>query len=698
MKKTLALLAILSNLLLNAQTVTNTVQHPSMDLLINPNLVIENPTGKNQYIPNRWYVFELERSSVYWENVYLTNVIIQMEKGYDLNNSEIHQVILKYNLDSLVGKSMFPDIQNFYEFYLPHGNKETILAIARECKNISYVHFVEPSPIIEPLTCPTNDTWWGAQWGPQTILLDSVYCYWQNPTRQYVGVIDDAVEYTHTDLTNIVQYGYDYANGDANPAPDNPTGQPHGTHVTGILAAEINNSAFVAGAVNDTVVFAKVTDGTFTFINSAIINAINDFATYTRLRTYNMSFGGYSPSAAQETAINTTWSNGKLPIAAAGNDNISSPMYPASYANVVSVAAVGVDGSYNYIPASYSNYGSSINVSAPGGEVATGFGIISTIPGNTYDIYEGTSMASPLVTGVADLIFASNPFLTNTQARNILQTQVWDMGTTGYDIYYGNGMVCAICAFLEACDQMAVTISASGSTTICTGGSVTLNAPYNFNVNYQWKKNGVNIAGATSNSYVATQAGTYTLYVQSVAGCYLTTNAIVVTIQPNPVSNFTYLVTGNTVNFTNTSTGATSYSWNFGDAGTSTLTNPSHTYASPGPYNVTLTATNSCGTSSITKTVNILNTSGVEDIVLLNVNVFPNPTSEFINVTYSLEMTHNLTITLYNNLGQLSYMYKLDNISGTFSKEIDLSNLSAGMYMLEINTSGFSDVRKIIVQ
>lgn len=158
------------------------------------------------------------------------------------------------------------------------------------------------------------------------------------------------------------------------------------------------------------------------------------------------------------------------------------------------------------------------------------------------------------------------------------------------------------------------------------------------------------------------------------------------------------MVTGNDVNFTNTSTGATSYSWNFGDAGTSSATNPSHTYAAPGPYNVTLTANNACGTSTITKTVNILNTASIENIEQLNVNVFPNPASNYINISYSLEITHNLRINLYNNLGQLLYTYQMNNMSGTFNKEIDISNLSAGMYSLEINASGFSNVRKIIIQ
>ena len=81
-------------------------------------------------------------------------------------------------------------------------------------------------------------------------------------------------------------------------------------------------------------------------------------------------------------------------------------------------------------------------------------------------------MAAPHVTGVAGLIFAINPLLTNDEARTILEQQVFDLGSPGWDPLFGSGMVSAWDAFEEACNQLTINTHASGSTTFCVGGNV----------------------------------------------------------------------------------------------------------------------------------------------------------------------------------------------------------------------------------
>ena len=674
------------------------VKRPGFDLL-NTKLNDGNNKGKIEPTGRHWYALERQDDTVYWNSVDCKKVIIELDFGLTLDKKEISAVLLRYNITVIIGKSMFPEIQNFYELSFTGGNRSEIIKLCKELQQVQGIKYLEPSTIYKTQACDPNDTYWVDQWGPKVIYADSVYCYFTGSTKQIVGVIDNAIDWLHQDLYNTVWFGYDFANNDNDPSPDISTND-HGTHVAGTIGAEINNGIGVAGMLNDTVYAAKIGDNTGTLSGTAIINAINAMATNSRIRTFNMSFGSSSPSSAEENALISAWNNGKLPIAAAGNDNVSTPFYPAAYTNVVSVSAVGVNSSGYLIPASYSNYGSTIDVSAPGGEDATGYYIVSTLPNNSYggSGWQGTSMASPHVTGVAGLIFAINPFLTNTQARTILQTQVFDLGASGYDIYYGSGMVCAICSFLEACNEFSVSITSSGPTALCPGGSVTLSAPYNFNVKYQWKKNGVNIVGQTNNTYTATQVGTYTLYVQSYAGCSNTSNSIIVTTGSSPASNFTYtpspIYQGQSVHFIDQSTNSPiSWAWVFGEGGTSSSQNPYYTYVNAGTYHVTLGAMNACGNTNITKSVIVKNNVGVEDNNNFEelLNIFPNPVNSNFEIKYEKGFQKDAKYQIVEINGKIVQ----ENTLNGQTNEIDISNLSKGIYSVRIFNGNNTCIKKL---
>lgn len=178
--------------------------------------------------------------------------------------------------------------------------------------------------------------------------------------------------------------------------------------------------------------------------------------------------------------------------------------------------------------------------------------------------------------------------------------------------------------------------TAAGNTTFCSGGSVVLNAsPTGTGYTYQWQSAPVsspvytNISGAVTAAYTATASNKYRVIVTDANGCPAYSLNVPVTVAGGgtPDAVFTYSGSNMTVNFGNTSTNSTTYSWNFGEpasgsSNASTDINPSHTYLTTGVYTVTLTATNTCATPAVSDTYTAiidlstpLPCSGLSDLV-----------------------------------------------------------------------------------
>jgi subtilisin family serine protease len=265
----------------------------------------------------------------------------------------------------------------------------------------------------------------------------------------YVGIIDEGYMYTHEDLAsnagkNLKEiagngkdddgngfkddvYGWDFA-GNNNTVFDG-IGDDHGTHVAGTIGAVGNNSKGVAGVCWK----VKLLNAKFlTNTGGTLANAIRAIDYFTNLKkagvnivATNNSWGGGSYSQLLADAIERANQAGILFVAAAGNaanDNDATPSYPASYpsANVISVAAIDSVGNL----ASFSNYGkNSVNLAAPG------VSILSTVPMKSsgkvvsgYAYYNGTSMATPHVTGAAALYAATHPGATAAEIKSAILT------------------------------------------------------------------------------------------------------------------------------------------------------------------------------------------------------------------------------------------------------------------------------------
>lgn len=291
--------------------------------------------------------------------------------------------------------------------------------------------YVEPYTKFEALIVP-NDANWTAQWGPKKIEADWAWNYTTGRGDVFVAVVDTGIDWNHSDLAaNYIPIGYDWVNNDTDPMDDHG----HGTHVSGIIAAVLNNSIGIAGLSQVQVMAEKGLNdegkGYPDWLFNAIIHAVDQGADI-----ISMSWGSYSPSSLIYEAIKYASDAGVLLVAAAGNDATDLKMYPAGYDEVIAVAAIDqYDDPTRWSYERGSNLGDWIELAAPGNE------IYSTLISNTYGSKSGTSMAAPHVSGVAALVWSRYPHLNKDSVRYWLRSSADDLGLTGFDMYYGYGRI-----------------------------------------------------------------------------------------------------------------------------------------------------------------------------------------------------------------------------------------------------------------
>jgi subtilisin family serine protease len=303
-------------------------------------------------------------------------------------------------------------------------------------------NFVE-SDYIAHVSATPNDPDFSSQWYLSTIQGPSAWNMGTGASGIIIADIDSGADGTHPDLASKLVPGWSFVSGTSSTS-DN-TG--HGTAVAGTMAAATNNGTGVAGVawanpVMPLVVIDSTGSGSYSNIASAITYATDHGA-----RIINMSLAGSTPSSTLQSAVNYAWSKGVVIFASAGNYSTSTPYYPAACDNVVAVSAT--DNNDNL--ASFSNYGSWIDLSAPGTSILT------TNSGGGYGYWDGTSFSAPIAAGVGALVLSLRPSLSNSALVSLLEQNSDDLGTPGYDIYYGYGRVNAYKA-LSAASNIIVDI------------------------------------------------------------------------------------------------------------------------------------------------------------------------------------------------------------------------------------------------
>lgn len=241
-----------------------------------------------------------------------------------------------------------------------------------------------------------------------------------------VAVIDTGIDLTHEDLAGSLVPGAVFTKGGKSADDDNG----HGTHCAGSVAGIGNNGKGISGMDQSAKLMpVKVLSKSGSGWTSDIINGVY-FAADNGADVLSMSLGGGGFNQAFQDAINYAHNTkGAIVVAAAGNDGVSTPHYPSAYANVMSVAATD----QNDAKTSWSNYGSTVDVAAPG------LSIYSTWYDGGYNTISGTSMATPLVAGLVSLTWAKNPMATNQAVIDRIYSTADAISGTG--TYWTHGRV-----------------------------------------------------------------------------------------------------------------------------------------------------------------------------------------------------------------------------------------------------------------
>jgi len=433
----------------------------------------------------------------------------------------------------------------FQVFFTKH---EAVESLIRELQQDPTVEYAEKVPLMKTFATP-NDPSLGVH-------LNQINAYnawniFNGNSNITCAIVDNAVQISHPDLNANIWVnpgeipnngidddgngyvddvnGYDVADNDNNPNPPN-TSFNHGTHCAGDAGAVTNNGIGIAAiGWNIKIIAVKSTGDTDP--STSVTNGYGGivYAAKCKARVISCSWGGPGYSAAGQSVIDYAWNKGCVIVAAAGNNSTNTPTYPGAYNNVLCVASVNSSD----VKSGFSNYGSWVDVCAPGENIR------STVPNNAYMLMSGTSMATPIVAGLAGLMLSKCSFMTNNDVVNCIKNTAVNIYTIAANASYSPGLQLGT-GRIEAYQAM-----------LCANAFLSYAPVANFFSELRKTTcSGVSVSFKDSSLYAPT-----------------------------------------------------SWTWNFqgGTPATSTSSNPTVTWIAPGTYSVSLTVANANGSSSKTK-------------------------------------------------------------------------------------------------
>ena len=340
------------------------------------------------------------------------------------------------------------------------SSKQTdIPALCRDLARDPAIEYVEPNYQLSASFVPDDPFFlsagsWGQayddQWGLKIAQVPAAWDLAVGSNDIVVAVVDSGIDFTHPDLQGrIAANGWNFLNDTADATDD----FGHGTFCAGIIAAVVNNSVGMAGVCPTAKILPlKFLDSTGHGYADQAASAI-DYAFNQGARIFNLSFSGPDSQTLQH-AIDAAHNNNAVLVACAGNNTNQVLEYPAAYRNVITVGATD----HQDLLADFSNFGSRIDVVAPGGDsggTAEGYSILSLRAANSspgtpldslYTRWRGSSFSTAFVSGVVALMRTYQPRLQMERIRQILRTTADDVMEPGWDWQTGYGRVNAFAA------------------------------------------------------------------------------------------------------------------------------------------------------------------------------------------------------------------------------------------------------------
>ena len=466
------------------------------------------------------------------------------------------------------------------------GDEQAALARYRRNPNVvyaepDYIRFIPEPAVHDTGAIVPRDKYFGQQWGfdntgQQFYCFDwlfSGFCFYQGTpdadidapeawavttgsAAVTVAVIDTGIDYNHPDLASHYAGGYDYVHSTFDPLDDHG----HGTHVAGTIAASFENLTGNPGAAEGVVGVApqarllayKVCAADGTCNDSAVIAAIGQ-AVADGAKVINMSLGDTVYSQALADAVEAAWNAGVVIVGGAGNDGVTTPFYPAALDHVIAVGAF--DEAHQR--ASFSNYGSWVDIAAPGSNILSTYPAskceAAGTPGDTgcYAWLSGTSMATPHVSGAAALVWSRGDVTSNAQVvdlllRNADAAGVSNVRLDSWTAHGGLNLHDAVSDGLAAGkpianagpDQTVKDLDGDGVELVSLDGS----ASHDDNgtiVAYEWRE-GATVIGSSVTLTVPLAIGTHTLTLEVTDNDGRTaTDTVVVKVDPPTVVTIT---------------------------------------------------------------------------------------------------------------------------------------------------------------
>lgn len=483
----------------------------------------------------------------------------------------------------------------------------------------------------------------------------------------------------------------------------------HGTHCAGAVGAITNNNTGISSIGGGLSVMGVSCPGS---TGEAVLrgDAGVQWAVENGAKIISCSWGSGRKSVTDESFFQSVADMGVLVVAAAGNNNVSTPFYPAAYGSTLSVASCNSDKKLS----SFSNYGKWVDIAGPGGWAISAVGtstyssIFSTtyctnqayrLEGNPsfdtarYDGMFGTSMACPVVAGLCGLILSYDTTITPAQMREILRAASQPLPATSKQIATGAGVVDAYKSLLIA---GSLTEEVQNLTATKEGQSVILNwappKPSDYTVSgYNIYKNGELLAGRimdTTYTDTALVKGDYrygvaVLYNDTLESLPATVNVSVgrfctvkVTIEPEGAGIVEGIGTG--IYEENTAVKLKA------------IPNEGYTFVNWTQYDNEIADYPSYIFDVLNNTVlqaNFRKGTSVEDVTSSNFKIYPNPTSDVLNIVLDYPIFDEVLVS--NQYGQVVL-----SLRRTSQKQIDISSLTDGMYFISIRANGENFVRK----